>query len=491
SQDRPLSCLWKTDAKLLCATSEKGKPRWLSINADGTDETDLHLFTTLIDLLPDQPARVLVREFGATYAPVAFVDVETGKHSIVEGTERYSDIGDGEGAIRVRRYSERHSNGWAFMPSPKTNWVMLFDDAFNTPEWFIPRAFDQRTNEILYVHLHDDRLALFAWDGHGERRLVRAEAFAHVLGVRMIGKASRAGSAVILDGQARHEPIDARVASVHDAVQRSFPTSIVNVLQEDWNQRYYLVFVGDRQWVGHYYRFSWDDGAIDDLGATHASTEKHIAARRIMLDLSAQVGRPAAAHFTVPADANGALPAIVVPAGSSNWADNIVPFLVASGFVVIENGVEPLRRGAKIGSNWQATESEIEASVRELAQRGTVDPARICAMGSELGAYVALMTAADEPELFRCIVGVNTTVDPVIGNQMVASLKSNVTVPVPVLLIGGKSDRSAGRLRSALENHGAPSAELVAYESEMFGGATAKTVDQLARIGEFFAAHLH
>lgn len=486
------SCRWKTDTRLLCSMKDPKNDltRWLAVNADGTGETNLREFDRIIHILPDQPARVLVTGPPRVYA--TFVDVETGKRTPLLGSnDQDGRIADGTGAIRVRPYYQSNSQGWAFLPAPKSGWVVLHEEALNTEEWFHPLDLDERTDEVLYAHLAADRLALFAWDGHEQRRVVHAEPVAQVVDVHMVGKPARAGSAVVLDGLVRWEPIDPRVASVRDAVQRSYPFALIYVLDEDWNQRHYLVLVSDRQGAGRYYRFEPREGRLDEVGQTYANLDDRVSAPRATLDLSLAVGRPAAAYVTVPEGARGPLPAVVVPAGTSSWPNNAVPFLVASGFVVIENPAEPLYRGQPFGSSWHAIASEISAAVRELTRSGTIDAGRVCAVGMGLGAYAALMSAGDSPDLFRCVVGIDTTIDPAVGDRMIASVKTAASVPVPVLLFSGKGDKSAARLRGTLEGRGTPSVEVVKYDDTIFESpATPNRIDLLARLGEFLTAHL-
>jgi dipeptidyl aminopeptidase/acylaminoacyl peptidase len=494
--ERLVSCTWKTATKLLCKTRKHNSEttQWLAVNADGTRETDLGIFQYIIHLLPDDPEHILVRRhvYGAPVADV--LGVETGSVTPVPDRDRFGVLGDGSGAIRVRPYYDQQErvDGWAFLPEPRDAWVVVHHRPLHT-DWFQPAAFDETTNEVLYLDLADGHLALFAWDGHGERRTVRAEPFAHVVGVSTIGKRQRAGSAYVLDGQTRYESIDPRVASVRDAAQRLHPSANVHVVEEDWNQRFYLVFVGDRQGAGRYYRFDSTDARLDEIGPTHENLQDRTAAPRTTLRFSTAEGQRAEAHVTVPPGATRPLPAVVVPSGSSDWPDKVVPYLVASGFVVVEHPVEPLRYEQEFGSNWHTTVAEISASLRELARAGTIDPDRVCALGMTLGAYVALMSATEDRNLFRCVVAINATIDPIVGNAMTASLNRGANLSAPVLLLGEDSDRTAVKLRNALERHGAP-AELFRYRAKIYDSTIFETapelIDLLARLGAFLSSHL-
>jgi len=487
---RLVECRWKSDARLLCSTKKpkEDSKRWLSLSPDGTRETDLGVFQKIIHPLPDQPTRILVRSNPPWYASAGVVDVETGSFRALPGNDKFGVLADGSGTIRVRYFlgQQKTVEGSALLPQPTDTWIVLHKRQLHM-DWFYPVGFDERTNEVLYRDLIDGYLTLFAWDGHGEKRVVLAEPFAHVLGVEMIGKSPRAASAFVLDGQSRREPIDPRVTTVRDTVQQMYPRADVDVLEEDWNQRYYLVFVGDRQGAGTYFRFDSNAGRLDEFGSTFENLSNRIREPRTEVEFSTPDGRNARARVTRPPGAVGPLPAVVVPAGSSNWADNVVPFLVASGFVIVELPVEPLNYGQTIGSNWHAIAAEISASLRKLADAGTVDPDRVCIAGMELGGYVALMSAT-EMDLFRCVVGIDATIDPVVGDAMIVSLYHGARLSVPVLLLGETSDRRAVKLRGALMDHGAP-AELVEYASEPFA-ATPERIDLLARLGAFLSANL-
>jgi predicted esterase len=479
-------CKWKTEVQLICATTtsrDRSSKRLMSVNVDGTEEKDLIDFVKILHMLPDDPTHVLVDRSGA-----GTLDVTNGRfRRLGLDWERTSPdaIWDANAESRVLNFS----NGWGVRPSARGDWVTLH--MYRRPyDWFRPVALDEQANAVFYIELLNGRLALHAMslDADRSRRLVHAEPFAHVMDVTTIGKPSRIATAVVVNGTATYKPLDPRVAMVQSTAQRSFPSATVDVLSEDWNKRYYLLFVRDRGHVGTYYRFDATEQRLDAFRATHPNvTERMFLAPRTQLDLSANDGHAAVAYLTLPPGGTLPFALVVVPAGSSSAPDSFVPFLVMSGYAVIEHPPAPVPPDDESVATWTLTSAEIDAAVGELVRTGTVDPDRVCAVGHANDAYVAFMTASERPSLFRCVVGIQTVIE-FEDHASLGLLWRDLEISAPVLLLHGRSGGQAEKLGDNLEDMGA-SVELIEYDDASFDEMPYR-VDRLARLGKFLRDHL-
>jgi dipeptidyl aminopeptidase/acylaminoacyl peptidase len=135
-----------------------------------------------------------------------------------------------------------------------------------------------------------------------------------------------------------------------------------------------------------------------------------------------------AAHLTLPPDITGPepaapLPAVIIPRPRPSHEDvadphYLVQFLAASGYAVlrVSNRVEAeFGRGwteerAIIG--WQQSVADIADSAKYLVDNGIAEAGQICRAGKDYGGYTALMTAIEQPELFRCVVTIGAVTDP-------------------------------------------------------------------------------
>ena len=493
------SCTWKTETLFLCVTSrfrDSVLKNLVAVSADGTGERDLiDNFFAIETLMADDPTHVFVRRrnifdtaWNRTYGTsVGTLDVTTG---VFNDAKRFCGgaywITDNDGVGRVCN-SER---SFGVRPTPTANWVVFHPYRFPGPDWFYPLAFDERTTEVFYAELLNGRFALFAkaFAGDSSTRTVLADSFASVVDVESIGKRARPAMAAVRDGLTRWEPIDPLVARVRSAVQRSFPAAVINVEQEDWNQRFYLVWVQHESGParGEYYRFDARDEQLDRFGPASEAGVGTSAAPTTRVEFKTNDGSPAVVHVRFPAGATEPAPLVVIPSGRWGGADFVVPFLTASGYAVAWYPFERLQPSVRMGAGWRSTMAELEASIAELARGGKIDPKRVCALSRDVGAYSVLMAASERPALFRCVVGIETEVKPY---DRATSLLARVPqISMPVLLFQQTSSRGADKLHEALASKGVR-AELIDYDDMSFDLSRYR-IDLLTRLGDWLGEYL-
>jgi dipeptidyl aminopeptidase/acylaminoacyl peptidase len=72
-------------------------------------------------------------------------------------------------------------------------------------------------------------------------------------------------------------------------------------------------------------------------------------------------------------------------------------------------GADLFRAGHK---QWgRGMQDDISAGVRDLIEKGVVDPKRVCIVGASYGGYAALAGASFTPDLYACAVSVNGIAD--------------------------------------------------------------------------------
>lgn len=178
---------------------------------------------------------------------------------------------------------------------------------------------------------------------------------------------------------------------------------------------------------GRYWVYRPDGERWQFVGATRkdidparmATLDFHRIKARDGMDLPVWVTTPAKA-----AAANGPAPAVVlvhggpwVRGGHWRWDDD-AQFLASRGYVVIEPeyrgstgyGEKHFRAGWK---QWGgAMQDDVADAVKWAADKGMIDPQRVCIAGASYGGYATLIGLAMYPALYRCGVAWVAVTDP-------------------------------------------------------------------------------
>lgn len=214
-------------------------------------------------------------------------------------------------------------------------------------------------------------------------------------------------------------------------------------------------------------------------------------------------------YLTLPIDAKGMPPLVVMPHGGPYWVqdgwgyDEEVQILAANGYAVLRVNF----RGSD-GFGWSFIEAgrkqwgrkmqdDVTDATRWAIAQGKIDPQRICIFGSSYGGYAALMGVVREPTLYRCAIStagatdLNITrkwgdthqteggryyLDNYIGDDPEelfenSPLKHVAKIQVPVLLVHGEHDprvsfEHAKAMQAAMQKAGKP------LETYFFGNET-------------------
>ena len=267
-------------------------------------------------------------------------------------------------------------------------------------------------------------------------------------------------------------------------------------------------------------------------------------ARMATLDFArfaARDGRGIPVWVTTPAapPADGRKPAAVVLVHGGPWVrggfwawDDMPQFLASRGYVVIEPefrgstgyGQAHFRAGWK---QWGRTmQDDVADAVAWAAEKGLVDPARVCIAGASYGGYATLMGLIRHPEAYRCGVAWVAVTEPsllfdagwendisaeartwrlpvLLGDpkadadmlREVSPVAQAARLKAPLLLAYGERDRRVPlehgrRLREALKAQGREP-EYVVYEDEAHGWRRMETrMDFAQRLERFLAQHL-
>jgi dipeptidyl aminopeptidase/acylaminoacyl peptidase len=478
-------CDWANDTRLLCGVrgiaaslpnQHFAGTRLIAVNADGTDEKVLmrdgrgglaQFQDRVIDWLPDDPDRVLVQVPSITGSGVAELDVNTGRvrplHS--GGGDIYKWLTDGDGVPRLYETIDMGLRRWYVRRRPASRWTLLYQSELKDLDaLFAPIGFAADGNELLAYAVADGRrvIAALSLDRDGPSRIVYTHPAFDVSGALTLGKDRRLAGAMYVDDRPHVVFFDEQVRQLHEIVSAAFPGRAVEVIDEAWNRQRYVVLVSGDTDPGTYYYFDRDTRALEKIAEAHPALADRTLAPMREIRYRARDGAAIPAYVTMPPGAAGRpKPAVILPHGGPTARDYrkfdyLVQFLAASGYVVLQanyrgsDGYGAEWRGEGGFRDWRRAVDDITAGVDFLVSEGIADGRRVCALGWSFGGYAALMSAIEEPTMFRCVASIAGVADPRALSATVSRYVGGTTVREFI----GSSDPKVGKAGSPVERAG-------------------------------------
>jgi dienelactone hydrolase len=497
-------CDWANEERILCGVRFRAPingiiysaTRLLGVNADGSDLTELvqqdrrnswgqirgeNVVSLnqdrVVDWLPEDPDHVLIQVPTPSGNAVGRIDIYSGR---VTPEERMSEgivewLSDGHGAVRLYWEVADGIQRWYVRDTADSPWSLLHEAGLNeSGDQFSPVGFGQDRGELLFFDELDGRTALYRLNLNDKARSV---VFAHpssdVSGIYQYGKYKRPGATEYMEDQAWRHVFDDALRQVQTRLAGQFPDQVVTVTGEDWEGRYYLVFVRGPESGGNYYRFDTRERSLLRLFPAYGSLDQRKLAPRELVTYESRDGAAISAYLTRPEQTRGGpAPAVVLLRGSSpsadEWAyDFLTQFLAAEGYAVLRSDyrgalgygrdwldrralqlgradTEDLLDGAQFfvdaglasGSaesrnrsggaarimmrwlgrpafqRWDGTIGDILDGAGYLVEAGIADPENLCVIGWGHGGYAALLSAVEERGRFKCAISIAGVTDP-------------------------------------------------------------------------------
>jgi len=454
--------------------------------------------TQIVDWKADDPDHVQIVVSKMGESGLADIDINTANLTNIKRRQRsaFNWITDGHGNPRLRDYIDRSFRRWYVTDAKGWEWDVLHEVKIDDySDSFQPFGFGENPDELLYFDDHNGRQALFAMDLAHDRqtRLVYANDHVDVLGLQTIGKYNRVVAAYYVEDKLRRYFFDKDVQDIYQSLATAFPDKNINIVDEDWNRRYYIVFISSDTEPGMYYRFDSKERKLMPIGHISSKLKGRKLSPMTAIDYPAQDQTPIPAFLTLPANGKKTgLPAVILPHGGPSsrdvWGfDMLAQFFAANGYAVLQSnyrgsdgyGKAWLGDGAFHG--WKTAISDITDGTHYLINQGIADPDRICVVGWSFGGYAALMSGVENPSLYKCIVSIAGVSDPrtlgfrmsrYVGGGMASAfigrenevvkdgspLERAAEIRVPVLLAHAKEDvnvpyNQSEKMYDALKEH--------------------------------------
>ena len=548
-------CRWVNEERLLCAFTfqEKmqgrstyfGASRLMAVNFDATepklmlehqlDGTFSQNQANVIDWMGDDPNSILIQTPNMRGSGVGKLDVYSGRFDTKERDRDfvYAWISDGHGNPRLYNRVDRSSSIWFIVkPGALMNEKLRETSLMDFENMFNPRGFGEDTNELLYLDWHEGRMALFGMqleDPGKTTRLVYSHPEADVIALQRMGKYDRLVGAIYALQTVAPYYFDNDIRRIYDQLKVSFPDKNIGIIDEDWEQRNYLVVIGSDTEPGTFYIFDSQESKLKRIGPLYSSFANTKLSKMESISYSSRDGTNIPAYLSLPASGKSTdLPAVILPHGGPSardvWGfDYLVQYLTAKGYAVLQGnyrgssgyGRKWLGDGAFQG--WRTAINDITDGAQHLVNEGIADPDRICVVGWSFGGYAALLSGVEEPDLYKCIVSVAGVSDPeslgwgmmnFVGGNSARSfigtednvietgspLKRVAEIQAPVLMFHAEKDlnvpiKQSEDMVDALKQN-KKSVEYITYEHAEHSIVPERyRIDMLTRLGEFLDKH--
>jgi dipeptidyl aminopeptidase/acylaminoacyl peptidase len=421
-------------------------------------------------------------------------------------------VADGRGQARLATRTRAEREEWWSRENSQSEWQLIAEtDLPLIEDPFRPVGYGQNPNDLFHLAWDSNTWSLYAMDlANGfEDRLAFTHTVIDVKSVDRLGVTDRVVAAAYLDGRPQRFYVDARVGVVNAMLSNALPEHNIEIVNESWDQNTYIALARPPGRSGDYYRVDTVSGVIERLGPQYPALADVDLASTETLRIVDPEGGQFGAHLTLPRDASGPVPVVVLPRSAVSDADledpqTLVQFIAASGFAVLrvdqrgshEYGQSWTEIKNYIG--WERQADDMVLAVTQLAESGAIDGSRVCMIGRDLGGQISLMTAVRHPDFLRCLITIRLQIG---GTSRPADFTSKELfdarprervreINPPVLLIDEHraqvTEDADDQLRRADKD-----VRWIEYEyaTPQFRRAHNRT-DMLVRIGAFLNEHL-
>ncbi len=213
-----------------------------------------------------------------------------------------------------------------------------------------------------------------------------------------------------------------RQTAIFKGLQSLFPVSDVTYRSATSDKKLMIINVSGYEGAGAFKLLNTETMSLIDISSQYPDIEEIAELKAIRY--RSRDGLKIPSIITLPMDTSlrKNLPLIVLPHSGPEAYDKLefdwlAQFLAKKGYAVLQAnfrgsfgfGVEHLLAGR--GEWGRGIQNDISDGVKVLVDAGYVDPNRVCIMGSSFGGYSALAGGAFTPDLYRCVIAINTISD--------------------------------------------------------------------------------
>jgi dipeptidyl aminopeptidase/acylaminoacyl peptidase len=222
-------------------------------------------------------------------------------------------------------------------------------------------------------------------------------------------------SAWYTDDQRRVHWFKKDQAELQDSLDKAVGARRAWVITTSRDEQVMMVHVGSSADLGTYYYFDKAEGKMTRYATLNEKLSGQPLAMPHYVSYKARDGLEIPSYLTLPVGRDPKnLPLIILPHGGPYGVrddasfDDDVQFLANRGYAVLQPqyrgssgfGEEFYQKGR--GQMGRRMQDDLDDGMDWLAKAGTIDPKRVCIVGSSYGGYAAEWGAIRNPERYRC-----------------------------------------------------------------------------------------
>jgi dipeptidyl aminopeptidase/acylaminoacyl peptidase len=439
----PSWCRWANDERLVCSFRgiERDKylgkafpiTRLVAVNHDGSQQKKLlqnamlpsgQLNDRVIDWTPDDPRTVLIEQYHPRVGlRVLKLDIYNGNARPYEtphenigrfGTDGRGNVRLGWGRFDLKTYYYARLAG-------ENKWRRLARvNSLSSDEAFEPVAVIPGTNYAWATRDHQGRRALWKIDLADKEEPLLVFASSRV-DVSPVYTPDRQVLAVLPDsGSTDAYYVDERSQLMGEVLGRLFKGSQYWVLDMSADRKTVVVLTerDDKAPEYHLLDMASQQPRLLRVGSRFPALDKYELAKTEYLTYPARDGTPIPAYLTRPVAAGSAPPPLIVLPHGGPWArdgwgfDSWVQMLARDGFAVLQMNY---RGSAGYGTEWREASlqgwggmpyTDTMDGLRWAVEKKHGDARRVCVVGGSFGGYLAMLAAARDSGLLKCVISV-------------------------------------------------------------------------------------
>jgi len=440
-------CRWGNNERLLCTAYGRtaqlgvyyGFTRLVGVNADGEDLKVLLTRETtfgfsqfqsgIVDILEDEPKHVLVDFSEGGGDSVQKLNIYTGLASTFKGKKDrvWSWISDGYGTMRMYTHIDRKNYTWYLADKNGKNWrefkTHSLKDGYPT---FSPVGFGKDRNTLYYFDDFSGRKALFELDVTETKpkpRTVYTRNDVDILGSISLGQSNRlVGVRYYLD-HAYDYYFDESLNIIQARLDAFFKVTKAKIVDEDQSKNRYLVKASSDTDSGALYLYDLSQNQIKRLGLLHSNLKERKLSPMNVVGYDSRDSVSIPGYLTLPQSGEAPYPTVILPHGGPSSRDVsefdfLVQFLSAKGYAVLQSnyrgsiGFGNRWEGEGAFKQWRRAVADIVDGAGYLVNNGIADKNKMCIVGWSYGGYAAMLSAIENPSLFKCVGNIAGVTDP-------------------------------------------------------------------------------
>ncbi len=217
---------------------------------------------------------------------------------------------------------------------------------------------------------------------------------------------------------------DPRLQEVQAMIDRQFPGLVAEIASSDFAQNRFLIRTESDRQQPTFHLLDYDKKSLSLVKNVVPWLAPDRMARMQIMSYRTRDGATLEAYLTLPAGASPEHPApLLVDIHGGPWGNRhtwgqstSAQFFASRGYAVLQ----PNYRGSSSYDarfdqpdrfDFQKMANDVADGVQAAAKSGVIDPHRVAALGTGLGAYLAVCGIVDDPELYRGAILLGGTFD--------------------------------------------------------------------------------